>query len=49
MMTGKGTFRKKIPANEAAAIAHMIGLRNAFLPMRSTAKATMAKTAGLRP
>jgi hypothetical protein len=49
VIKGKGTWTKKIAINAAAASAHIASFLSARRPMRITAAATMASTAGLRP
>ena len=46
---GKGTFRKKMPMNAAAARLSMTLFLSARLPIRHTASITMASTAALSP
>jgi hypothetical protein len=49
MMIGKGTSRKKMATNAAAAIEIIVRFLRDRLPMRNTASTTTATTAGLRP
>jgi len=45
MITGKGTAKKKMPTNAAAARATRERLFSARLPIRTTASITIARTA----
>src|SRR5438067_668480 len=47
--SGKGTLRKKIATKATAARLHIITFLRAFEPMRITASATIAMTAGFTP
>ena len=49
MMTTNETWKKKIATNEAAASPHKAGERSALPPIRISAAATMAMTAGSNP
>ena len=49
VMIGKGTLKKKIATNAAAASAIMMRLRSARLPTRTTAWITIASTAAFSP
>jgi hypothetical protein len=49
MINGNGTRKKKIAINAAAANVHITSFFKARLPMRMTAAATIASTAGFRP
>ena len=46
---GNGTWKKKSPANASAAMPHITPFLSAFFPMRTTAEATIAITAGFNP
>ena len=49
MMSGKGSLRKKMPTNAAAATPTIARFLSARRPMRTTASSTTASTAALRP
>ena len=49
MINGNGTRKKKIAINAAASNVHITSFFKARLPMRMTAAATIASTAGFRP
>ena len=49
MIMGKGTAKKKMPTNAAAASAINARLLSARLPIRITASTTIASTAALSP
>ena len=49
MINGNGTWRKKMATKAAAASVHITSFFNARLPMRMTAAATIASTAGFKP
>ena len=49
MITGKEILKKKMPVKATAAMHHMTGFLNALRPIRRTATATIAMTAGFNP